>query len=253
MAHATISALALAVVLAPAASVADDGGRARGAPGDASARGGVDRASISDPGVPPDWLAAVPPRCALFTPARGGGDQTHAWRQLLSLAACMQDGAVPSAIEPDEVEVMVEALSARLAPPLLIYLHALEHGDGPVQLRAAFQIGMAYVAFATRARSALAAPPDLATNPAAEQRYREHRDRLEPLLLPARRAAWISFQAIDEAAARSGADPGDEVERNMVCAARGMLPGLADAAPEAYRVRLARGPSCAGAAVTAAR
>lgn len=252
MAHATVSAFALAMVLAPAASVADDGERAPRAPGDASAQGPRDRASISEPGAPPDLLAAVPPRCALFSPARGG-DEAHGWRQVLSLAACMQDGAVPPATAPDELEEMVEALSVRLAPPLLVYLHALEHGDAPVQLRAAFQIGMTYVAFSTRARSALAAPPDLATNRAAEQRYRERRVRLERLLLPARRAAWVSFQAIDEAAARSGAEPGDEVERNMVCAARGMLPGLADAAPEAYRAKLARGPSCAGAAITAAR
>lgn len=241
------------MVLAPAASVVADGERARRAPGGASAQRAFDRASISEPGAPPDWLSAVPPRCAMFSPARGGGDEAHGWRQVLSLAACMQDGAVPPATDPDDPEEMVEALSARLAPPLLVYLHALEHGDAPVQVRAAFQIGMAYVAFSTRVRSALAAPPDLATNRAAEQRYRERRDRLEPLLLPARRAAWISFQAIDEAAAGSSAAPGDEVERNMVCAARGMLPGLADAAPEAYRAKLARGPSCAGAAITAAR
>ncbi|HSK01072.1 MAG TPA: hypothetical protein VK932_07515 [Kofleriaceae bacterium] len=204
-----------------------------------------------------DMIDVVPERCARFavmtmtTDDAGRPRSADGWRQLLSLAACVQDGSIAAVHEPAELEPMLDELSRRLALPMMVYLDALEHAEASIQLRAAFQIGMAYVGLSTRARSAIAAPPDLATNAAAASRYRELHGRLEPLLAPARRAAWVSFRAIDEAAAMDATLATNEVERNMVCAARRLLGELRDAAPEPLRM-LADRPACAGAPVTAA-
>jgi len=220
-----VRALALAVV----------GGMSSAAPAAADERtlDRLDRASLSGTAAP-DALDVLPARCAAFAEASPAGapdrpDTQHAWRQLLSLAACVQDGAVAPARDPGQLAAMVEDMSRRLALPMLIYVDALEHADAPIQLRAAFQIGMAYVALSTRARSAIAAPAGAAGTAAEADRRRELHARLEPMLATARRAAWVAFHAIDEAAAdeRFAAD---EVERNMVRAARQQLPGLRDAA-----------------------
>jgi hypothetical protein len=227
--------LALAVGVFPAADAAADEGAAR--------------ASASEPSGSKAWIDVIPVRCVPFASVslelvgdRPASD--HAWTQLLSLAACAQDGSLadPAVTEPGELAGMVEEMSQRLALPMLVYLDALENGDAPIQLRAAFQIGMAYVGLSTRARSSIAAPADLAASAAAASRYHELHARLEPLLATARRAAWISFRAIDEAAAQDPALAGDEVERHMIRTARLMLPALRDAAPEdrSLLVRLPR-------------
>ncbi len=230
MAHASLSTRLLAL----AASVSFSASAAADDRAGASAGG----ASISEPEAGERWVEAIPARCAPFAAAltspAGRPATEDGWRQLLSLASCVQDGSIAEATDPGELEAMVEAMAKGLALPMLIYLEALEHGGGRIQLRAAFQIGMAYLAFSTRARSAIAAPPDLATSAEAASRYRELHARLEPLLVPARRAAWISFQAIDEAAAEHGDLAGDQTERNMIRTAREMLPLLRDAAPEQH-------------------
>jgi hypothetical protein len=223
-----------------------------------------DRASASRPSAPDragagdaEMIDVVPERCARFavmtmaTDDAGRPRSAEGWRQLLSLAACVQDGSIVAVREPGGLEPMLDELSRRLALPMMVYLDALEHAETSIQLRAAFQIGMAYVGLSTRARSAIAAPPDLATNPAAARRYRELHAALEPLLAPARRAAWVSFRAIDEAAAMDAALATNEVERNMVCTARRLLGELRDAAPEPVRM-LAERAACTGAPVTAA-
>ena len=263
MARASLSArtwLAVAASLLPAATAAagsGEGGRGRAA---------ADGASISQPaardarsarsggdGRDGDGLAAlVPARCAPF--AVGSGERPgseHAWRQLLSLAACVQDGSVEAVDELGALAAMVEELSGRLALPMKIYLGALEHGDAPIQLRAAFQVGMAYVALSTRARSGIAALPDpaAATDDAARRHHQLHA-RVELLLVPARRAAWVAFRAIDAAVEEDGVLARDEVERYMVRAARQMLPALRDAAPEG-RTLLVQHPAGPGAPVTA--
>lgn len=254
--HASLRSRALVLALAAGLSSASSA-----AADTRAGEGRIARASISEPSgpdEPQEWLDVVPQRCAQFaaisprSAARSADrpDPTYAWRQLLSLAACVQDGALAAATELDQLEAVVDDMSRRLALPMLIYLDALEHADAPIQLRAAFQIGMAYVSFSTRARSSIAAPPDLATNPAAGSRYRELHARLEPLLVSARRAAWISFYAIDEAARTDAALAGNEVERGMICTARRMLVELRDAAPERFMV--AELPGCAAAPVTAA-
>jgi hypothetical protein len=200
-------------------------------------------------------LIVLPPGCATFAeiPAvrsSDGPDSERAWRQLLSLAACMQDSSLGAAGVPEQLAAMVEDLSERLAPSMMIYVNALARGDAPTQLRAAFYIGMAYVALSTRARSSIAVLADPADG-ASANRHDELHARLELLLAAARRAAWFAFRAIDEAAAADGAFAANEVERNMVCAAREMLPALRDAAPE-HTLELRRS-GCVGARVSAAR
>jgi hypothetical protein len=197
-------------------------------------------ARISEPqerGTPEGWIEAIPVRCAPFAPHPFSlplerPTSVPGWQQLLSFAACAQDASAAATDDPGELAPMVEEMSRRLALPMLIYLDALEHGDAPVQLRATFQIGMAYVALGTRARSALSAPPDL-NDPAAATRYCQLHARLESLLAPARHAALIAFQAIDEAAGQEATLVADDVERNIVAMARQMLPSLRDADPEA--------------------
>jgi hypothetical protein len=211
----------------------------------------VERAPGAPAGVGARERLTLPPRCAPFAEisvARSSDrpDSERAWRQLLSLAACVQDGSLGAAGAPDQLAPMVDDLSLRLAMPMLIYVNALEHADAPIQLRAAFHIGMAYVALSTRARSSIAAPPDPADD-ASASRHGELHARLEPLLAAARRAAWVAFHAIDEAAAADGAFAANAVERNMVCAARQMLPALRDAAPE--RILYVPRPGCEGARV----
>jgi hypothetical protein len=241
-------AAALAAGLLPAATLEAEG----------------DPVSVAEPPAPDrsveraeDSLEVVPERCAQFAAvtmtmdASGRPNSVEGWRQLLSLAACVQDGSIAAVREPGELEPMLDELSRRLALPMMVYLDALEHGETPIQLRAAFQIGMAYVGLSTRARSAIAAPRDLATNAAAASRYRELHGRLEPLLVPARRAAWVSFRAIHEAAAVDAALATNEVERHMISTARRMLDELRDAAPEGLRLVTDR-PAGAGAPVTAA-
>lgn len=226
---------------APALAFALAAGLLAGATAEAEA----DPVSAAEPRAPDgtgdgDMLDVVPERCAAFaamtitTDDSGRPRSAAGWQQLLSLAACVQDGSIAAVREPGELEPMLDELSRRLVLPMMVYLDALEHAETPIQLRAAFQIGMAYVGLSTRARSAIAAPPDLATSAEAASRYRELHARLEPLLVPARRAAWISFQAIDEAAAEHGDLAGDETERNMIRTAREMLPLLRDAAPEQH-------------------
>lgn len=222
----------------------------------------ADPVSAAEPRAPDrtgdgDLTDVVPARCAPFagmtitTDDAGRPRSAAGWQQLLSLAACVQDGSIAAVREPGELAPMLDELSRRLALPMMVYLDALEHAETPIQLRAAFHIGMAYVGLSTRARSAIAAPPDLATDAAAASRYRELHAELEPLLAPARRAAWVSFRAIDEAAATDAALATNEVERHMVATARRMLEGLRDAAPEPLRLVTDRRAGT-GAPVTAA-
>jgi hypothetical protein len=157
-------------------------------------------------------------------------DPAVEWQQALSLAACLQEGPVLAVRDPEQLDALVEEMTGRLELPMLIYLEVLARGPASMQLRAAFHIGLAHIALSTRARGAIAAPPDLATNEAAALRYRELHARLEPLLVRSRRAAWLSFTAVDEAVAANPALASDAVARHMIRTAREMLAGLRDVA-----------------------
>jgi hypothetical protein len=154
------------------------------------------------------------------------------WQRILSLAACLQDGSVSRVDDPLQLEELVAGMSRRLELPMSIYFAALEEAPAPIQLRAAFQIGMAHVALTTRARSSIAAPPDLAARAGAMTHYRQLHDQLEPHLLHARQVAWVSFATIDRAAADDSTLASDVVARHMIATAREMLAALSDVAAE---------------------
>ncbi len=138
-------------------------------------------------------------------------DDLFAWNQVMTLAACLQDDRVADVRTADQVKPLGEELTRGLAPTMLIYLEALEHGPESVQLRAAYQIGSANLALMVRARSSL-----VGSDPAL-------REALEPLLAHAFETAWIAFVAVDHAA---DSDPGfapDDVTRTMVRSARAFL------------------------------
>lgn len=181
----------------------------------------------------PGWLHVVPSECVQYLATSAeAGDPVAGWEQALSFAACIQDGPTSAAGEPEDLDALVEGLARRLEIPMLIYLEAIDRGPAPIQLRAAFHIGMAQIALGTRARSSIAAPPDRDASTPAVLHYRALHRQLEPLLRPMRRAAWVAFAAIDEAAARDPEIAADPVARHMVRLAREMLAGLQDARPE---------------------
>jgi hypothetical protein len=184
-------------------------------------------------------VQSFPLECRPF--AIGPADARDAraeWQRVLSLAACLQDGSTSRVDDPLQLEELVAGMSRRLELPMSIYFAALEEAPASIQLRAAFQIGMAHVALTTRARSSIAAPPDRAALP----RHRQLHDQLEPLLLPARQVAWTSFATIDRAAAQSSSLASDAVARHMIATARANLAALADVAAEHSRLQSKRAP-----------
>ena len=179
------------------------------------------------------WVQPVPLECRPFLEVPGGAqDPVVTWQHVLSLAACLTDGSVQQVDDPAQLEELVAGMFDRLELPMLIYLQALEDAPASIQLRAAFQLGMMHVALSTRARSSIAALPGaVAATAAVANRHRELHARLEPFLVHARQVAWISFVAIDRAAAQNPALASDAVARHMVRTAREMLAGLGDVAP----------------------
>lgn len=173
-------------------------------------------------------IAVVPPECRRYlTIPDELRDSIIEWEQALSFAACLQGGPVSTVGHAVQLASLVDELTHRLEIPMWIYADALAFGPPPIQLRAAFHIGMSQLALSTRARSAIAAPP--AGDAAAAARARALHERLEPLLAHARRGAWLSFTAIGEAAAQNPALASDVVARNMIRTARVLLEGLRDA------------------------
>jgi len=169
-------------------------------------------------------LDRIPPACRRFASVpENARDDVYAWNQALSLAGCLQDTTIERVTDPEQLDAMVDDLAHRAAPAMVIYLVALEQAPGPIQLRAAYQIAMDYVALITRARASLVAPPDLATNPEAARRYRALHDQLEKRLQKAEETAWVSFAVIGAAVEQDPSLATDPVNRNMVRSARAML------------------------------
>jgi hypothetical protein len=150
----------------------------------------------------------------------------YAWNQLLSLAACVQDARIERVDAAEELAPMVDGLTRGLAPSMLIYLDAIEHGPRSVQLRAAYQVGLAHVALVTRARACLATRGRLVRDPDAGARVAALRAGLEPLLRRAGRTAWISFAVIVRAAADDPALVADPVAAAVVRQARAQLASM---------------------------
>jgi hypothetical protein len=170
------------------------------------------------------------PRCAVYVPAKL--DQTaRSWNQVLSFAGCVQDSAIVRFDAGDDLADGVAKLAKQLAPAMALYFAAIQHGPSSVQLRAAYEVGMAHVALVTRARSSIHPPADLRTNAAAARHYRELHERLEPALAQYAETAWLVFSTIDRAAKADPALASDPVARYMIDTSQRMLVMLADHAP----------------------
>lgn len=173
-------------------------------------------------------VAALPEPCRPFTwlPA-DVEDDTLGWNQLLSLASCLQDASIERVSNADELAPMIERFQHGLAMPMMIYLRALEEGPGDVQLRAAYQVGMAEVALIVRARSSLANP--------------SLRSELEAMLARPTRFARMTFEVMDRAVDEDPTLASDPITRAMVRSARGMLRLLPRSAPAHERQHRERG------------
>jgi len=178
---------------------------------------------VFDPSVTPD-------ECHVYAaiPEDARDPMAFASQQALSFAACLLDTSTTFRIdEPKGLPRLVEELTNMSAPAMMVYLVALEHAPPSLQLRVAYQLGVANVALLTRARSSIAAPkPELA----AHARYSKLRGMLEPLLVPVSRRAAASFVLVDKIARDMPELADDPVAAYMIRSARAMFVGLA---PEA--------------------
>lgn len=186
----------------------------------------------------PVTIRVIPDECrALLVPAAGPRSEQAEWERGLSFAACLQSAPLRRVSDPAQLEGLVGELTGQLELSTLIYLQAIIEAPPPIQLRAAFHVGLAHVALITRARAAVEPPPELAEDAAARARASLLRERLEPLLERPARAARVSFEAIHEAARRTPALAGDEVGRGMIRAASAQLAGLRGEAVRARELR----------------
>ena len=183
--------------------------------------GGIARAdrSVTEPSprseepAPLRTLGRLPPECRAYLAMPADvRDDTYAWNQALSLAGCLEDSWVPRVYAASELQPMLDELAHRIAPAMLIYIYALEHGPGPVQLRAAYHIAMVHVALITRARAAL-------VDPALDV-------QLEPLLATPIRTARLSLMVIERAVQEEPDLAPDVVTREMVRSARATLAAM---------------------------
>lgn len=136
-------------------------------------------------------------------------DDTFGWNQLLSLGSCLQDTTITPVTDEAELRPMVDRYHDALYLPMLIYVGVLENAPGPVQLHAAYQVGMAHLMMVVRARRSV-------SSPALEA-------KLEPMLEPSLRIARLTFAVIDRVVDQNPAFVTDEVGRAEVRSARALL------------------------------
>lgn len=177
------------------------------------------RAQADVDGNPHD-LPLVPAGCARYWPTPGGITSPATWNQALSFAACVQDVTIARVDDVDRLPDLVDQLETAFTPALQVYLAVIEDAPAPVKVRATLQIAMAQLALITRARSSIAAPPDLATNRASYTRYRELHARLEPWLERPARLACKLIMVIDREVTLDPSLAPDVVTQNMVASAR---------------------------------
>lgn len=165
-------------------------------------------------------FVVIPSECARYWVVPGGIASPAGWNQFLSFTACMQDASIARIASVDDIEPTMDALQSALQPTLQMYIAAMEQAPSPVKIRAALHVAMAEAALITRARSSIAAPPDLATNLVAAARYRQLHDRLEPQLEPQARFVCTLVAVVDRAVAGDPSLAPDAVTRGMLASAR---------------------------------
>lgn len=164
----------------------------------------------------------IPERCTVFVPTEKDVDVV-VWNKALSFAGCVQDSTVFEVSDADELRPMLVALTRSLAPTLALYLSIIQYGPEPVQLRAAYQIGMMYIGLVTRARSSIVLPDGWTRDPDGVREYRELHDSLEPMLQPPLHTARLVFGMIDRVATEKPSIAPDPVTKQMVRSARQMV------------------------------
>jgi hypothetical protein len=168
--------------------------------------------------IPRSPSLAFAPECMRYRINPGSSWSASAWDRMVSFATCIQDARVARIEHADQLPGLVEQLHEALAPSVELYVTVVERGPAPVKLRAAYHVGLTYVALLTRARSSIAAPDP--ADAAAVARHRELHASLEPLLEPFAKLVWLLFTAIDRAVAEDPALVPDAVTRYMVRSAR---------------------------------
>jgi len=179
-----------------------------------------------------DPTLRIPLACREFAYRPGGASSPAAWNQLLSLTACMQDSGRETLDEALDCPGYVAYLEDKLKPVVTVYLSALQLGPGPIQLRAAYQIGMAHVGLIVRARSSIVAPPDPGSSSREALHYRALHTALEPALERAAAIAMVSFSAVDQAVTLDPQLDADAVTAFMVRDARAQLVYLRNRWPD---------------------
>jgi hypothetical protein len=171
---------------------------------------------------PPIAATEVPARCKVYVPTEKDADVV-VWNKGLSFAGCVQDSTVFEVSNADELRPMLVELTRGLAPTLALYLSIIQYGPEPVQLRAAYQIGMMYIGLITRARSSIVLPDGWTNDPEGVREYREMHDSLEPMLQPPLHTARLVFGMIDRVATEKPSIARDPVTKQMVRSARQMI------------------------------
>jgi len=180
-------------------------------------------ALADDPPDPQHDIMVIPAACAAYWVIPGGDDSPAGWNQALSFAACVQDASIEQVDDPAQLPALVEQLTDRLSAVMPFYFAALERGPGPIQLRAAYQIGMAHLSLLVRARASIVATADPRTSATAAARLRELHARLEPLLARSARVALVSFMVVERAAATHRQLAPDDVTAYMVRSAHQLV------------------------------
>ena len=197
--------------------------------------GGVAVADSAEPSTNRENRSqGIPARCQIYTQIPADARESGmAWNQLLSFAACVEDTSAVVGTS-DDIEQLVENMAHALAPSLALYLQAIQKEPAPVQIRAAYHVGMAYLGLVTRARASITAPHDL-KNEKAMAEYRDKHAKLEKLLAPALKACRMTFVVIVAAVKQDPSIATDPMTRDIVLKAAEMiklLPELPDDEPE---------------------
>jgi len=101
----------------------------------------------------------VPAACRAFTTrVADARDNTFAWNQRLSLAACIQDTSTATVKNREEADALFQELARRLTPTVRLDIDALEHAPPAFRIRAAYQVAMASMSLVIRMRGAVAEP-----------------------------------------------------------------------------------------------
>jgi hypothetical protein len=164
--------------------------------------------------VPPREVGPeqVPAACRPFTTrVPDARDDTFAWNQQLSLAACVQDTSKATVSDAEQADALFQELGSRLMPTMRFDIDVLRHAPLPFRIRAAYQLAMANVSLVVRMRSAVADPGS------PLHAY------VESLVDAPQRTAWLAAALIVQTASRTPELVADPVTAYQVQAAGALL------------------------------